>query len=1012
MTRRCRDILAAAWTVALVLAIGLPLCGGEAPAPSPLANLDLARGLEGWTTWSGSTPHAYALDTAIGHAGRPSLRIDARDSTAGLMVMTAGRGLLEGQRYRLSVWWRTEGLSEGAQTDARCIFRRDDGSWLTGIDLHPYRQQAEGEWTLRQYRVSPPKGTAETTFGIWVRNGTGQVWVSDMSIEPLEAAARTYDSMLVYDPEQVPLQSAPLKAFYALQDAKSPFLLRALRWNGLMVEAARAQEDLSRARRVAVYRGLSLPAALAPSLDAALAELDRLQQAYGKLLVADTARRGEGGGDAVAAAAAAAAAQLDAPLEALAERLAMARVPIVAWLAGNIPAAGDDAWLAIPRARTDLPWWDAERGQPRYILWMRWSDARFHEFEEPLDMGDGFTLTTGAPATFEKGVAGWQNYLDQRAGHEAAGIRRSALITHYALHDKGYLAPEFVRQAGDDPDLRLWDAAGKPVGAPSGVTQFNWLNPRARAHMVDVLTQMADFFRERPEYQFYIDCWESAGPYVQQDLIGRNPSHLEHFRAYLAQRYGTIAELNRRWGAAYGSFAELQPADGAPVSFGEAVPALSIETRRWAQEAYVDYAKLIRDSIAARDPAKPVIAQHSGILSRVMSPRLWETADILGHHNRARTTMPVQLWLSSTQRYTRKPTALFENFWGCQEDHPARLHDEAAMRAQMRRYVYRHAAWGRCMQTWWYAYTSAPYLLTYNGNWFNPAYDLTTLRYSAAGFPVEKAKIDRVEALLLTSEIAPSRLLILQPGDTMLAQGARPDAYDEWLAWHALLFPRNQLYETLPDAWFASGVASFDSADVVILPAATHLAAAVATRLIDFARAGGTLVGAGPPGLYDDCGQPQNAILAAAGLQARFTQATGEPWRVDYGVPVGPGGWAEVPIGKGRLVLLPTALGRMPDAAALAARLREWVTPAAEAPGTTLELLLRLLPDGRALLCALNRDPDRATAGAVAVRGRYSRVADIDQPRPCLVPSAQDDAGRTAFRVALDPGGTAFYLMQ
>ena len=621
-----------------------------------LRNLDLSRGLDGWTTWSSAAPHAHALDSAVGHAGRPSIRIEAKDATASLMVMTAGEGPKPGQRYVVSAWWRVEDPSDGIEADARCIFRKADGTWINGVDLNPFRQETAGDWIQRQYRLSVPDGTAHTTFGVWVRNGTGRIWVSDLSIRPLDAVERTFDSMYLYDPEQVPLGMAPLRAFYALQDTDSPFLPRARHWNRLLVELARWQEDVARARRAAFYRGDALSDAFSQALAQALGELDRLQQAYGRLYVA-------GRSDGLAT-------ELDGPLTALETAIRDGRAQVARALAETTgtPAAG--AWLEVPKARTDLPWWDAEKRRPRYILWMRWSDVRFYEAEEPLDMGDGFTLTEGRPATFENGVASWQNYLDQRAKHVAAGIRRSALITHYALHDKGYLAPEFVRQNDAEPDLRLWGADGKPLGAESGVTQFNWLNPRARAHMVDVLTQMAGFFRERTEYQFYIDCWESGGPYVQDGLIGRNPSHISNFQEWLTKRYGTIAELNRRWGTQHAGFAELRPTEEPLPAFAEPVPALQIETRRWAQEAFVDYATRIRDTIAARDPTKPVIAQHSGLLSRVQSPRVWDSADILGYHNRARTTMPVQVWLASTQRYTHKPTALFENFWGCQETIP------------------------------------------------------------------------------------------------------------------------------------------------------------------------------------------------------------------------------------------------------------------------------------------------------------------------------------------------------
>ncbi|MBM4049962.1 MAG: hypothetical protein FJ279_33105, partial [Planctomycetes bacterium] len=520
------------------------------------------------------------------------------------------------------------------------------------------------------------------------------------------------------------------------------------------------------------------------------------------------------------------------------------------------------------------------------------------------------------------------------------------------------------------------------------------------------------FFKDKREYQFYVDSWECAGPYARGVRIGSNPSHRTAFRQYLQQRYGTIGKMNERWRTAHRSFDDLSPAPESPPALGEPGTPLYIESQRWAQEAYVDYLKLIRDTIARVDPTKPVLGEHSGLLSTVLSPRIFESVDILGYHHRARTTMPVQVWMSSLQRYARKPTGLFENFWGCQEDHPRRMSDERAMRAQMRRYLYRHAAWGRCTQTWWYAYTSAPYLTSYNGNWFNPVYDLTTFRYCAAGFPVEKQKVDKLEALLLNSEIVPSRLLLVQPYAAMLVQGRSSATLSEWLGWHDLLFPRNLLYEALPDSWFAEGTAKLSDFEAVILPLAPHLDRAFSRQLIAFLKEGGKVIASGPPGLYDEWGQADGALLAAAQPPVAATQTSepGKAWRFSFGTGQEGPGWTEANVGKGKLVLLSQSLLTLSDRQKLADLARGWVIPAAEAPNTALELLLRRLPDGRHLLCALNRDPDSATTGDVFVKGRFTRIADVDMDRPFLV-RGHVEGDRTRFRVTLDPGSSAYFLL-
>jgi hypothetical protein len=977
--------------------LGMGLCLAQEPLDIP--NLDFSKGQEGWTAWTGDTAHPWRVLPTGGPGGKAMLQIEAGNRAHEVMVMTATDKLPAGQRYLVTIWWQFENLSPDAQVDFRTIFRDADGKWLSGDDHSPRSSEERDGWTVKRYRISVPAKTTSATLGFWVRETVGTMRVSNISVEPAAAQQRTFDSMYQYDPEQVPLGMAPLSSFYKLRETQSPFIPRARRWNELMVRAGFVQEDLSRARRLAGY-ARAQASALAPheqGVAKVLADLDALQQTYGRLYDAGKADQ--------------LAAQFDPAAEALQQSLAGAEVGLKRFMAGLKSAAVSDAWTKLPQVDRTQPWWDAKTGRPRYLHWSRWSDANFWEMEQPLNMGEGHTLTAGMPSAFKDGVASWDSYMTEWERKRSAGATESSLITHYSLHDKGYLASEFAKQHNDDPDLRMWDAEGQPIGPPAGLAMLNWLNPLARGHMVDVLTQMAQFFKDKREFQYYVTSWESAGPRAGDVRIGTNPTHVISFREYLKQRYGTIAELNRRWGSNYAAFEDLQPAPEATTAPGDPSTPLEIESQRWAQEVYVDYITLITKTLNAVDPTKPVLGEQSGLLSRILSPRIMQSVNIIGHHNRARTTMPVQMWISSLQRYDPTPSALFENFWGCQEDHPQRLMDERAMRAQMRRYLYRHAVWGRCAQVWWYAYTSAPYLLAYNGNWFTPVYDLTTMRYSAAGFPVERAKVDRVEGALLQSTIVPSRIALVQPYATMLAQGRSSDTLREWLAWHGILYPRNLLYEAVPDAYFVGGRAKLSSFEVVILPFATHLDEGFSKQLIAFAQGGGTIIASGPAGLYNELGRDNGALLKAAGLQAKRETEQGD-WRYDYGASdKSQAKFIEVVVGKGRLVALKeSAAGLKTEGEALAALIRQRTTPVAEAPGTTLELLARQLPDGRVLLCALNADPDQAATGEVFVQGSFTRVADIDLPTAARVP-ASVKAGRTSFRVSLDAGTTAYFVL-
>ena len=55
----------------------------RARAQEPLVpNFDFSEGLKGWTAWSSNAQHPWSLDEAVGHAGKPSLRIEARNPPA------------------------------------------------------------------------------------------------------------------------------------------------------------------------------------------------------------------------------------------------------------------------------------------------------------------------------------------------------------------------------------------------------------------------------------------------------------------------------------------------------------------------------------------------------------------------------------------------------------------------------------------------------------------------------------------------------------------------------------------------------------------------------------------------------------------------------------------------------------------------------------------------------------------------------------------------------------------
>ena len=389
----------------LACACGLAMASARAQEPL-IPNFGFSEGLKGWTAWASATEHPWSLDQAVGHAGKPSLRIEARNPSGNVMVMTETGRLKPGERYVIDAWWRTESVAADARADLRIIFRDAAGKWLTGDDIYPYATQTEGEWTLKRYRIMPPERTASATVGFWVREATGTFWISDLSIRAIPKGERTYPSMYDYDPDEVTLGPVPLDAFNKLKETDSPFLPRAKRWNQLLFKIAFWQEDLSRARRALLYRGRSQDAlgAQGKALDAALADLDRLQQLYGRLYVANAAA------DLVT--------KLDPGLERLEKAVAAGHAGLQRFLDSLAP--GEAKWATVPRAPTDRPWWDAERS---------------------VRATSSGTAGATRPSTTWRSFSRW------------ATARRSPRLPHYLRERRGWLA-KLPGPVGEAPEGR------------------------------------------------------------------------------------------------------------------------------------------------------------------------------------------------------------------------------------------------------------------------------------------------------------------------------------------------------------------------------------------------------------------------------------------------------------------------------------------------------------------------------------------------------------------------------
>ena len=123
-----------------------------------------------------------------------------------------------------------------------------------------------------------------------------------------------------------------------------------------------------------------------------------------------------------------------------------------------------------------------------------------------------------------------------------------------------------------------------------------------------------------------------------------------------------IEALNRAWGTKYAGFDSIEPPPDAYAQRGREATPLVAEFEAFRDDAYIDYLKLIYDSLKAGDPNKPVVARHSGLLSAINGARIFETCDVLSHRgapDAADEPLPQLL-----NRYHQHPGSR-EDFWDC-----------------------------------------------------------------------------------------------------------------------------------------------------------------------------------------------------------------------------------------------------------------------------------------------------------------------------------------------------------
>jgi len=966
-----------------------------------LPNPGFERGKQNWNIYPPDTTSVFAIDERVKHSGNAAGRIDGKSPTSRMFIISKFIEVKPSTGYKVGVWYR---LGEGISSDAvrvRVNFRKE-GSVFASSRWFSHVDKQDGEWRHLTATVKVPDvaQTAEILLGLCY--AVGSVWFDDVEVEPIEVGADTVTGIYEYQPFSIEIGAGPLRRWMKMRDENSPLFLSGKRYNELLVRTAYVEEALRQLERVAFYTSrLDDAKPLRRKFREMEKLLDETYRAHGRAFFA------KGAADKIA------------EFHERADGLEKVITSLQQELSNRMKRINRPAGLpALYGAETDeSKMWLDENGRCGRILFG--TSASINEQTQRLFRFDFCMTPRWNPVKSTPEGCDFSNYTERLKWLRDRGFRKTYAMIYLAVHCNTFAPDWILERAKSDPDMILTAEDGTPASpctyrlhAP-----LNYFHPEVRKFIYRTARELAETVKNLDDVLF-IEYLQEAYPYFGgkggRRETGYGESATREWHAYLKRKFGDIAALNRAWRSDYKSFEEIRQPHDRFVKPRRKVTPLIYEFERFRSDFYIDHLRSIYRAFKEGAPNKPVAARHSTLLRNIPGARIFETCDILAFHSGYPAFEVLSVYLNSLNRFAHKGLGYLENAWGIQED-AAMFCDEVVQRRALAKHLYRSSVWGRTTQVWWYVYTTGYYLTKYNGNWFNPRYDLTTMRYSAPALPVTKDRIRRVERIIARSEIAPARILVIEPETSMLVQEPLELSYNEICRLHRLIFPRNFLYELLPESYVLDGRVNLAQFDAVILPAAEYFPDGLADKLIPWVKSGGTLICLGPAGMFDKYGFPDGKLLRELGIHRKLTKSPDLSGISAWKASGSQAAYLKSTAGKGRVIVTfrPVAAGEQPDemASEILRLLAERVRRSLWTEKNRLEVLMRRTPDGGEFVFALNPSSHETALDTIILRGEVREVTDITIEGGMSVPFEARGAN-TAIPMRLQPAEFTVFLIR
>ena len=524
--------------------------------------------------------------------------------------------------------------------------------------------------------------------------------------------------------------------------------------------------------------------------------------------------------------------------------------------------------------------------------------------------------------------------------------------------------------------------------------------------------------------------WDYVGP------GGYSKQARAAWAKWLQARYGTTQRLNAKWGTRYGEFSQVEPPTGDDPKKCLAPPLPTDSRTRHPVAAYVDFCRFraqshtqffasLLDALHDGDPVHAVMPEFCGLQPDRKEAGLdyldmngsasW---DFFGTHDWPGDRPAVlSLYAASMNRYARRPHWEDEFIWSQWERKGT---PEPVMRAAAERNLWRQLAYGKRgiilfnLSNEW-AHTKPR---NWNNSILNVEADYQIPRYSTGIFPVIERKATALKQAVIDTQLTNQGLAILRPTTSSYASAPDHWSRNDATAIAGQLLVRHWMPLFVPEECILDGREDLAKLRVIIAPYATHAATGLEDKLLDWVRAGGTLICSGPFGLFDEFGAPAGKLMRAAfGIEQLDYDADKQAWQItkqassSTSTDLG-NGMFETRMGKGKVWLSLAPLHRAKALDSLHAPLAEAfpTQPITCEVVQKLELILRNTDAGETYLFATNLDPRNRVDTTVLLPGRCGDVVDLCIERGTKVP-VDRDALSVRIPLHLGPGkGVVFSL--